>query len=77
MGVQWKIQLLGGGSQKTNIEGMIAWKGQGGVLVHSLAIKGEGGLEREGGVFFLGGGGSWYPNAHFVKGFTLASLQVL
>ena len=28
LGVYWKIQLLGvGGSQKTNIEGGIAWKG--------------------------------------------------
>ena len=39
--------------------------------MHSLAIKGEGGLEREGGVFFWGGGGGVDTPMHTLSRFLL------
>ena len=56
LGIPWKIQLLGGSSQKTNIEGGLPKKG-------GLGQFGDlGGAWQEGGGVFEGG---WYPNAHY------------
>ena len=53
LGFHWKIRLLGGGSQKTNIEeGDCLKRGAWPVF----PFKGRGGV-------FEGGG--WYPNAHY------------
>ena len=55
LGVHWKIQLLGVGSQKTNIAGGLPKNGD----LDSLQIW-DG--KKEGGGVFEGG---WYPNAHY------------
>ena len=62
MGVHWKIQFLGGGgfTKKQYVEGNCLKKGYWTVC----RFKGQGGLVKEGGVF-VGGGGDWYPNAHY------------
>ena len=53
--VHWKIQLLGGGSRKTNTEREDCLKMRGGL--DSLSIEGGLGKKERGGVFFLVGGG--------------------
>ena len=55
LGVHWKIQVLGVGSQKTNIEGGLPKNGG----LDSLQIWD--GKKEGGGVFK----GDWYPNAHY------------
>ena len=59
LGVHWKIRLLGGGSQKTNIEGGLPKKGGFGQFVDLR----EGGAwqERRDSVFE----GGWYLNAPY------------
>ena len=53
LGVHWKIGLLGGwSSQKSNIEGGIAWKGGPG----QFADLGGGAWQERGGWCFWGGG---------------------
>ena len=56
MGVYWKIQLLGGGSRKTNIEWVDCLKR--GAWTVDLR---EGWQERGHGVLE----GGWYPDAHY------------
>ena len=44
LGVHWKIQFLGVGLRKTNIEGEIAWKGG---LGHFADLRGRLGKKEE------------------------------
>ena len=60
MGVDWKIQFLGGGSWKTNVQGGIAYKE---VLGQFTNLRGWGGLAKKSGEVFLKG--SWHTNAHY------------
>ena len=62
LGIHWKIRLLGGCSQKTNIEKSACLKRGG--FGQFVDLRGKGLIKKEWGGDFEGERG-WYPNSHY------------